>query len=181
VNGPPNDRETSDLEALDPIEDIDDARVTRDRSLSGLSKQTTSIIVLGTLIAMIGLIVLVGTRGRGGHKQSGAASMSVAVSTSVAKSTMVEGPQFHYFGTLHTRLGVATMVCGEEGMPVCGTGTDLEFVACPNTLAAYFGGLYQDAATEKRVVELIHRQPPSGMHWGWGCGRDFRGGVLHTG
>jgi hypothetical protein len=168
-----DDRESDELEVLEPIEAVADPTRTSDRRPSRLSKQATSVIVLGALIATIALIVVIGTRSRGSHKQSAVAS------TSASPSTVLLGPSFRYFGTLHTRLGDATMVCGEEAMPVCGTGTDLEFVACPDSLVAYYGSIRRDAATEKRIVELIHRQPPSGSYWLWACGRDFRGGVLH--
>jgi len=169
VSVPPSDRESSDLEALDPIEGVDDARVTRDRSRSGPSKQTTCVVVVGALIATVAVVAFVGTRSRGSHTHT------VAVPASTSTSITPVSRFFRSFGTLSTRFGPAVMVCGDEAMPACGSGegTHLEFISCPDTLLRFFrhaGGNAMDAI----VRAFVGRPPPSGRRWSWGCGRDFR-------
>jgi hypothetical protein len=84
------------------------------------------------------------------------------------------GPSFRSFGTLHTRFGDAVMVCGEEAMPACGIGTDLEFVPpCSDALRVFFR--YNDGPmANAKVRAFTGRPPPSGTRWTFGCGRDFR-------
>ena len=86
------------------------------------------------------------------------------------------GPLFRSFGSITTPLGYAVMVCGEEAMPACGAGTILEFVQCTDALRAFFHDAYlnHDRRDDHRLRELTGRDPPSGDHWTWGCGRDFR-------
>jgi hypothetical protein len=86
------------------------------------------------------------------------------------------GQGFRSFGSLATSLGYAVMVCGEEGMPACGQGTDLEFVQCTDALRRYFHDMYlhHDRSDDRPLRQLTGRNPPFGDHWTWGCGRDFR-------
>ena len=165
----PNDPETSDLEALDPIDGVDDASVTLERPRSGLSKLTTSVIVLGALFATVAVVALVGTRSRGSDTHT--AAVPASTSTSITPVSRF----FRSFGTLSTRFGPAVMVCGEEAMPACGSGigTHLEFISCPDTLLRFFGHAWGNAA-DAIVRAFVGRPPPSGRRWSWGCGRDFR-------
>jgi hypothetical protein len=137
-----------------------------DRPPAGLSKQAMWIIVLGVSITTVAVIALVVTRNRDSHLRSTVAS------TSATTPTAHPSP-LRTFATLTTRFGPAVMVCGEEGMPACGSGTDLEFVTCSRALISFFHGYYEDAA-DARTAAFVGRPPPSGSRWSWGCGRDFR-------
>jgi hypothetical protein len=166
VSGPINDREDDELDILDSIEAVADLPPTRARPPSRLSKQATRVIVLSALIATVAVIALVATRSRGSHERSAVASTSATTATA-------QGSSLRSFGTLITRFGPAVMVCGEEAMPACWTGTDLEFVSCSHALISFFHGYYEDAA-DARTGAFVGRSPPSGRRWSWGCGRDFR-------
>jgi hypothetical protein len=172
VNGPTNDSENAELEILDPIEPLDDYTHAGDRPPAGLSTRAMRVIVLGVLIAIIAVIAFVVTRNRGSHQRSVVASTSATLATAQASP-------LRSFGTLSTRFGPAAMVCGEEAMPACGTGTDLEFVSCPDTLLAFFRGNY-GTTIDARLRAFVGRPPPSGSRWSWGCGRDFRRTIAHT-
>jgi hypothetical protein len=163
VSGPTNGRENDELEVLDPIEAVADTTRPSDRPPSGFSKRAMSVIIVGATIAVV---VLVGMGSRGSHKQSVVASTS-------ATTPIVRASPLRSFGALSTRFGPAVMVCGDEAMPACGTGTDLDFVSCSRALLFFFHGYYGDAA-DARTAAFVGRPPPSGSRWSWGCGRDFR-------
>jgi hypothetical protein len=172
VNGP-KDREGTDPEILDPIEPVDDGTHGGDQPPAGFSNQAVRMFVLGVSIATIAVIALVVTRDRGSCHRS-------AVAPSSASTSTAEASPLRSFGTLNTRFGPAVMVCGEEAMPACGTGTHLEFVSCSHDLIGFFHGYYEDAA-DARTAAFVGRPPPSGNRWSWGCGRDFRPTTTDTG
>jgi hypothetical protein len=94
-------------------------------------------------------------------------------------------PDFHYYGTVETRLGTAGVFCGGDAGPRCGDGTGLELPTCDYQLRTpvtfHSGGRKIVAVlthSEVNAEELVGKRPPSGDTWTLGCGNTamIRGG-----
>jgi hypothetical protein len=160
-------RDDSDGEPLETLDVAPDDGGPRSEPRPARSWLSRRVWIVTALVAVSAVAVLVSVVVREHPKR--------VAHSPVSRPAVAYPASFRYFGTVHTRFGDASMVCGEEAMPACGAGTHLEFVRCPATLSAYFRGYYYPAfKSDQRIRALIGRRPPSGQLWSWGCGRDLR-------
>jgi hypothetical protein len=74
----------------------------------------------------------------------------------------------HSFGRVHTPIGDATIGCGGAYSRSCSTGSGIAFPECTAAYDRYFAPINRHprlAALDRRVRDLVHRNPPSGTRW----------------
>lgn len=147
-----------DLEVLDVAGESEPAGATPAPSIDG---RRWFAVACGAL-AVVAVAIVVVVHGHHDGRARTAARPPVEPTTASRQLN---------FGTIETAAGDAAMVCGEEAMPACGVGTDLEFPYCSASVNAFL----RDARLEpESTFGRLGQPPPSGTRWTAGCGRDFR-------